>query len=51
MSIEKNLLSCWHRLEHYNPSDIKINDSKNIELNNQNNIPWNAPILDFDKGP
>lgn len=41
MNEYKNLLSCWHKLEHFSPASVP--KGKNIDILNEN-IPWEIPL-------
>ena len=48
MSNFHNLLSCWHRLEHFHPAVLKRN-KKNKRLKEEGSIPWTALNINFDE--
>ncbi len=48
MSNYKHLLSCWHKLEHYSPSQLP-KDNDILELKDDYPMPWLKNTLGFDE--
>lgn len=44
MNEYKNILSCWHKLEHFNPANAPKSSEENVELLNIEQEPWKIPL-------